>query len=412
MSRRRISRSAEHRQVQSSRDLQRLQDEGYELEVRDGNLVVEHVPFRSAGGDVAYGTLVCVLDLAGNLTAQPSDHAIRLAGGIPYNSIGSKWDTIIANEQADTIAGIAITATLSRRPLDGDRKYRDFHHKITTYVGILSAPAREIDAEATAQTYPVYVDGDDVTVFNYLDTASSRAGISEASIKLKSHSVAIVGLGGTGSYILDFMAKTPVEHIHVFDGDRFLQHNAFRSPGAPSLEDLQEDLSKVGWFQRIYSRMRANIHLHQYYVDESNVDELRDMDFVFIAADSGKAKRLLAGKLEEWGIPFIDVGMGLYDVDTSIGGQLRVTTSTPGCHEHVAANHRISFAAEEGEDDENVYDFNIQIAELNALNAALAVIKWKKLCGFYVDDTFEHHALYVVNGNAIINDDKAEPEAA
>jgi antirestriction protein ArdC len=26
---------------------------------------------------------------------------------------------------------------------------------------------------------------------------------------------------------------------------------------------------------------------------------------------------------------------------------------------------------------------NIQIAELNALNAALAVIKWKKLCGFY-----------------------------
>lgn len=208
------------------------------------------------------------------------------------------------------------------------------------------------------------------------------------------------------------MAKTPVEHIHLYDGDHFLQHNAFRSPGAPSIDELQEELSKVAWFERIYSRMRKNIHLHECYIDESNVEELRAMDFVFIAADSGKAKRLLARKLEEWGIPFIDVGMGLYDVDASIGGQLRVTTSTPEFHEHVAANHRISFADEnDQEDDADVYNPNIQIAELNALNATLAVIKWKKLCGFYVDDTFEHHAIYVVNGNAMINEDKNEAAA-
>jgi hypothetical protein len=36
------------------------------------------------------------------------------------------------------------------------------------------------------------------------------------------------------------------------------------------------------------------------------------------------------------------------------------------------------------------YDGNIQIAELNSLNAALAVIKWKKLCGFYNDRKAEH----------------------
>jgi hypothetical protein len=84
-----------------------------------------------------------------------------------------------------------------------------------------------------------------------------------------------------------------------------------------------------------------------------------------------------------------------------------VTTSSRDFHEHVAANGRISFAAE-GNEPENVYDLNIQIAELNALNAALAVIKWKKLCGFYVDDTFEHHSLYVVNGNAMINEDESD----
>ena len=35
------------------------------------------------------------------------------------------------------------------------------------------------------------------------------------------------------------------------------------------------------------------------------------------------------------------------------------------------------------EDDE--YATNIQIADLNALNALMAVIKWKKLSGFYQD---------------------------
>ena len=33
-----------------------------------------------------------------------------------------------------------------------------------------------------------------------------------------------------------------------------------------------------------------------------------------------------------------------------------------------------------------LYARNIQLAELNALCAVMAVIKWKKLCGFYADD--------------------------
>jgi hypothetical protein len=38
------------------------------------------------------------------------------------------------------------------------------------------------------------------------------------------------------------------------------------------------------------------------------------------------------------------------------------------------------------EDDcEDDHGTNIQIAELNALNAVFAVIKWKKECGFYAD---------------------------
>jgi hypothetical protein len=35
--------------------------------------------------------------------------------------------------------------------------------------------------------------------------------------------------------VLDFTAKTHVKEIHLFDGDTFFQHNAFRAPGAANL---------------------------------------------------------------------------------------------------------------------------------------------------------------------------------
>ena len=43
------------------------------------------------------------------------------------------------------------------------------------------------------------------------------------------------------------------------------------------------------------------------------------------------------------------------------------------------------------------------MAELNALNAALAVIKWKKIRGFYNDLTHELNSEYVIDGNKLIN---------
>ena len=74
---------------------------------------------------------------------------------------------------------------------------------------------------------------------------------------------------------------------------------------------------------------------------------------------------------------------------------------TSTTHDHVQA--RIPFS--DG-DANNEYAKNIQIADLNALNAALAVIKWKKLCGFYSDFDQEHHCTYTIDGNALINEDQ------
>ena len=222
--------------------------------------------------------------------------------------------------------------------------------------------------------------------------------------KLELQKVAIIGVGGTGSYILDLVAKTPVKEIHLYDSDDYLSHNAFRSPGAPSLEELRERPKKVEYFKTIYSKMHRGIVAHDYDIDHSNVEELRDMDFVFISIHGGNEKRHIFNKLEEFGVPFIDVGMGLYLVDEalSLGGVMRVTTSTDYKREH--AKQKVSFSGDG--DGNNEYARNIQVADLNLINAGYAVLKWKKICGFYLDLEKEHSSVYTIDGNKIDNDDK------
>jgi hypothetical protein len=99
------------------------------------------------------------------------------------------------------------------------------------------------------------------------------------------------------------------------------------------------------------------------------------------------------------GILFVDVGIGVKVMGDALTGSVRTTTCTKEKHDHI--ERRISFA----EPGANDYAENIQIAELNALNAALAVIKWKKLYGFYHDLEKEHQSSYSINMNKILNDE-------
>lgn len=195
--------------------------------------------------------------------------------------------------------------------------------------------------------------------------------------------------------MLDAVAKTPVDEIHIYDGDDFAQHNAFRAPGAPSLELLRTPPKKVNYFAELYSNMRRGIVPHPEFLTAANVTQLAGVDFAFICVDDGPAKQIAVAYLEATGKSFIDVGMGINLVDSSLLGTLRCTLSTPG--ERGILKQRVSFAA--GEDD--AYVTNIQIAELNMMNAALAVIRWKKLAGFYQDLNGEHNCNYAINVNSL-----------
>lgn len=381
-------------------DLKRLRDEGYELGMHGGYLIIRHIPYVNCKKEVKYGILVSPLTLVNQTTVgKPASHTIHFAGEVPCNQDGSVISAITHSTPVVPIMeGLTANQLFSNKPPNG---YVDFYDKFSTYIKILSAPAKALDEQATAQTYKAVPETGNDSVFQYVDTSSSRANINAINAKFTGQKIAIIGLGGTGAYIFDMVAKTPVAEIHPFDGDLFLQHNAFRSPGAASLEDLDRQLMKVNYYAEIYGRMHKYIVPHAYYVDKNNLHELDGMDYVFICVDKAAPRQMITDYLLKTGITFIDVGLGVNLVDDKLIGSLRVTTATFQQLGHLA--DRLPGA----DNDDNEYATNIQIADLNAMNAIMAVHKWKKLTGFYVDLAGEHHQTYALTTAKMFNEDPA-----
>jgi ThiF family len=385
--------------VARSADLARLVEEGYDIEVRDGNLLVHHVPYVNAEGRVDRCILVSDLSTNGEQTIQPGRHEMWVVGGVPYDHQGNVVSIVHDRSLHDFGGGLVASCAMSGKP--GGQMPRDYHHKVSNYVDILGRYARAIDPSATFKDYPPRETTPEESVFRYHDAASSRSGLSAVTAKLKLGKVAIVGLGGTGSYILDLVAKTPVVELHLFDDDLLYAHNAFRAPGAASLNEVKASPLKVEHFAAQYDVFRRNIFPHAVRVCEENVQELSGMDFVFLAMDAGPAKRTIIERLVAWEVPFVDCGMGVQRQENSLRGTIRVTAGAKDHYEHLA--RRVSYA----DVNANEYDWNIQTADLNMLNAAMAVLKWKKLFGYYVDSKHEFNTAFSVARNQLNNGEVA-----
>ena len=384
--------------INRSPDLKRLREEGYFIQIRGGLLLMRDVPYVDSKRQVRTGTLISTLNIAGEVARTPETHVMNFDGEFPCAADGTPRHAIAHHSGAINLGnGVTARHSFSSKPAGG---YTDYYHKMTTYAAILSGPAEVLKPGVSPRIFRAPEDEEN-SVFNYTETASDRVGIGALTALLSVEKVAIIGLGGTGSYVLDFAAKTPVREIRIIDGDEFLQHNAFRAPGAPSIEQLREAPKKVEYLKGIYSKMHKGIVAHAVALDATNLHLLDGVTFAFICMDAGEAKKLVIQKLESLGVFFVDVGMGLELVDGSLGGILRVTASTPDKREHVHQG-RISF---NGGGEENIYSSNIQVADLNALNAVLAIIKWKKLRGFYRDLEQEHHSTYTTDGNMLANGD-------
>lgn len=381
--------------ISRSEDLRRLVDEGHEIEVRAGHLILHRVPYVTGERDVKYGQLVCPLAVNGSVTGSPPDHTMFFAGDYPCDDQGMPIEALRNSSNRQELAqGLWVDHYFSAKPATGN--YRDYHHKMTHYEQVIGRCARRVDPTAVGRAGRLVMSADPNDPFLFMETASSRAGITRMNESLAGDRIGIVGLGGTGSYILDYVSKTRVAEIHLYDGDVYRQHNAFRAPGTTSLEELERQPSKVKLYTERYSMMRNGIVAHDADLTPDDVGVLGELDFVFVAVDDNETRQWLLPALEGMGVPFIDVGIGIEKVEDKLLGVVRTSyRETP----RSASGKR----GGGGVGDVGEYERNVQIVELNALNAALAVIRWKKHRGFYLDLGGEDRSTYTIDGNHMGN---------
>lgn len=366
-------------------DLQQLLDKGYALRIDGAHLVVRDIPYLDGAGALQWGALVAKLVFVDRVHVRQDNHQVYFAGGVPHGLDGGPIPNLgggahtIALEKTDVV----VHRSFSNKPPGG---FENFFDKIEHYVTLISGPAISRHG-ANPLTFQIDPEVIGKSVFKFHDTLTSHAEIGDLAALFKDEVVAVVGLGGTGAYLLDFMVKAPVKEIRGFDGDFYHVHNAFRSPGELDEADLGKHKAEI--YQRRYENFREGLSLSKKYIDRFSAADLQGVTFAFVCVDKGSARAEIFDLLIALRIPFIDCGLGLNRKQGPLAGALRATYYAV----EKAAELRAKHLAEEVDDPDDIYRKSVQIAELNALNACLAVIRYKQVRGFYVDEAAIQHLL-------------------
>jgi hypothetical protein len=387
--------------INHNEDLKKLVKKGYAVSFDNNCLLIRDIPYLDSEKKLNIGAIIAKLVFKDQFTVVQDDHQIYFAGGIPHEINGIPITNLGGGPYSiplsSSISDVKVERSFSNKPKINDGKFTDFFEKIENYVTILSGPAMEL-YDVTPYTFRINDNLIEDSVFKIRDTLTSRAEILDLSQKFKNEIVAIIGLGGTGAYLLDFLAKTPVKEILAFDNDQFHIHNVFRSPGKFDLKELDKKKGEV--YHARYENFRHGLIVKSLHIDESSFVELNDVTFAFVCVDNGPSRKSIFNLLISKKIPFLDVGMGLKRRNELLNGMMRVTYYSSNDAESTK-DKGFSDISSEADD---IYRTNIQIAELNALNASLAIIRYKQLKGFYSEDYSNDTMLFEICDMRIIGE--------
>lgn len=387
--------------ISRSADLSALAAAEYGIEVRGGYLIVKHIPYVTQDREIQYASIVTNLDIidaeGGKVTTQPSDHRVWWTGSTPHTADGESMEDYLVCDKwkqgRDIGEGIKVYTQWSRKPKEGGqaRGYKDYREKIETYV-------EEVGGQAEAIRPGVLLaakkGGEPIVTssmrFAYTDTSGYRNGTKGIENRIEEEIVAVIGVGGTGSYLIDVLAKTNVKELHLFDDDVMKLHNAFRVSGAARVEELNGKKLKIDWHEERYKEVRKEgLLLHDTKIDAENLEDLDNFTTVFIAVDDLAVRRRIQRACTKKGILHVSIGIGLEiegENNNQIGGMVKVETNfKPG--DEMSEIEENSDGEQEPMGD--VYSSNIQTAELNMLGAALAIAEWKAIRGIYRNERDE-----------------------
>lgn len=355
--------------------LQELLDDCFSVDFVGGHLIIYGLPYLDGSGNLAYGTMASPIDLAGHVIDVPNSHQVWFCGEPPHDGTGKTLSLSPRAHQLAITDSFATDLSFSLKLHDNSgrkRAYNSFEEKIRTYIDLITAPAlhkypeatplQDIEKKAAEQGSPLRIP----------DMLSSRYLMNDVSSLLRGIKVAIIGLGGTGSYVLDMIARTHLAKIALYDDDKVHVHTMFRMPGFIPNAVMG---NKVDVLAQQYGQWHEEIDPINERITAENIDQLSEFNFVFISVDDGPSRKFIIEWLVENGIPYVDCGMGLNRSPNGLHGAVRITGVNRDAFERTQGTAFLPISEKQEEDE---YRKQAQVVEFNAMNACMAVIRFKQ----------------------------------
>ena len=132
-------------------DLKKLKDEGYNISIINGHIVIQGVPYLNSDKKVFFDSIYCPFTQEGFKIRQ-NDHTVFFTGEYPCDQLGNELSSIVNDHRQDILREDIIGKFyLSSKPESGS--YSDFYAKMQRYVDLLSAPAKSVDPSVDAKNF-------------------------------------------------------------------------------------------------------------------------------------------------------------------------------------------------------------------------------------------------------------------
>jgi hypothetical protein len=197
--------------------------------------------------------------------------------------------------------------------------------------------------------------------------------------------VGIIGLGGIGSLVAEYLARLGVGEFCLVDDDHVEESNLSRIVGATS-SDADQAVSKLTVAKRVILQGNDRVKVKLIAKDmvlESVAKELSSCDYLFLAADSMRARLVFNSLVHQYLIPGVQLGSKIRADET--GALVEVMSANrpvrPGygclwCNQLIDPSQLAKEAKTDEERKSQAYGVeepNPSVISLNAISAAHAV---------------------------------------
>ena len=365
---------------------QAASERGWLIEVSQNRISVGQVPYRMKDGNtgkcqISVETLDDGLRMKSPEKGGGATHAAILSGvsdGRAYQATGEPVGNVLWTDDTNECV-ISIK-------LD-DAEYVDAWHALLIYASSVAGEVGVQEREQIERVFKFEILGED---------SWQMRNFRNREIGMR---IGIVGLGGVGLWIFDMMSKTDVKEIRVWDGDKIEGRNLVRAPGWAGQDAIGKN--KAEYFGEHYDQMRTGISIYpEYWQPDQSTNLFHDLDFVFVAIDNTETRSALCEHLEQTGVPFIDVGLGIELRQEGIRGTCQIFYSGTD-----PARWRVCIPTSGGEGEKEYGEddyYDLQLADLGALTAALAVGTWRRHINQYEQEEMDWLIRYWIEQNELI----------